>query len=103
MTQRLLLARRATVATLALLVAACGSPVLAQSVALGAEDDAAPWSYADGSGYVNDIVRAAFGHAGWSVQIEVMPFDPLAFVDTACRLVEQSRCLGGGHLVATTT
>lgn len=46
----------------------------AQSVVLGAEDDAAPWSYADGTGYVNDVVRAAFREAGWSLQLKVMPY-----------------------------
>lgn len=43
-------------------------------VILGAEDDAAPWSYADGSGYVNDLVRQAFGVMGWDVQLKVMPY-----------------------------
>ena len=31
-----------------------------EQVTLGAEDDAGPWSYADGTGYVNDVVKAAF-------------------------------------------
>jgi hypothetical protein len=43
---------------------------VAQSIVVGAEDDAAPWSYADGSGYANDIVRLAFERAGWSVRAE---------------------------------
>ncbi len=43
-------------------------------VVLAAEDDAAPWSYADGSGFVNDLVLAAFREAGWSVQLSVMPY-----------------------------
>ncbi|WP_161784269.1 ABC transporter substrate-binding protein [Aquabacterium sp. NJ1] len=41
---------------------------------IGAEDDAAPWSYADGSGYVNDVVRAAFERSGWLVEFKVMPY-----------------------------
>jgi polar amino acid transport system substrate-binding protein len=44
------------------------------TVTLGAEDDAAPWSYADGSGYVNDLVREAFEAAGWSVDFRVLPY-----------------------------
>ncbi|HEX5310834.1 substrate-binding periplasmic protein [Aquabacterium sp.] len=43
-------------------------------ITLGAEDDAAPWSYADGSGYVNDLVRQAFSAMGWDVQLKVMPY-----------------------------
>ena len=46
----------------------------AQTLVAGAEDDAGPWSYADGTGYVNDIVRAAFESVGWSVQFETMPY-----------------------------
>lgn len=41
---------------------------------IGAEDDAAPWSYADGTGYVNDVVRAAFERSGWLVEFKVMPY-----------------------------
>lgn len=41
---------------------------------IGAEDDAAPWSYADGTGYVNDVVRAAFQRSGRQVQYKVMPY-----------------------------
>ncbi len=41
---------------------------------IGAEDDAAPWSYADGTGYVNDLVRAAFERSGWLVEFKVMPY-----------------------------
>jgi polar amino acid transport system substrate-binding protein len=46
----------------------------AQVVVVGAEDDAAPWSYADGTGYVNDVVRAAFESVGWTAQLRVMPY-----------------------------
>jgi polar amino acid transport system substrate-binding protein len=45
-----------------------------QTVTIGAEDDAAPWSYPDGTGYVNDLVRAAFKEAGWTMQQKVMPY-----------------------------
>ncbi|HET8871948.1 MAG TPA: transporter substrate-binding domain-containing protein [Aquabacterium sp.] len=43
-------------------------------VVLGAEDDAAPWSYADGTGYVNDLVRQAFAEMGERVEFKVMPY-----------------------------
>jgi len=43
-------------------------------VVVGAEDDAAPWSYADGSGYVNDVVRAAFARSGWETELKVIPY-----------------------------
>jgi ABC-type amino acid transport substrate-binding protein len=56
------------------LLCAAGVCAPAPSLVLGAEDDAAPWSYADGSGYVNDLVRAAFAEAGWSLQLKVMPY-----------------------------
>lgn len=54
----------------------CGASVAAAQpeVTLGAEDDAAPWSYADGTGYANDLVRAAFEAAGWKVRFEVLPY-----------------------------
>lgn len=41
---------------------------------LAVEDAAAPWSYADGSGYANDLVRAVFKEAGWSLRLDVMPY-----------------------------
>lgn len=44
------------------------------TVTIGAEDDAAPWSYADGSGYVNDLVRAAFEVVHWRVKFRVLPY-----------------------------
>jgi ABC-type amino acid transport substrate-binding protein len=44
------------------------------TVVIAAEDDAAPWSYADGNGYVNDLVLASFREVGWSVQLKVMPY-----------------------------
>lgn len=50
------------------------APARTERIIIGAEDDAAPWSYADGSGYVNDLVRAAFAAEGWEVQLDVMPY-----------------------------
>lgn len=45
-----------------------------KTITIGAENDAAPWSYADGTGYVNDLVRAAFQASGWTVKLDVMPY-----------------------------
>lgn len=47
---------------------------LAEKLTVGAEDDAAPWSYADGSGYVNDVVRAAYEAVKWDLTLEVLPY-----------------------------
>jgi polar amino acid transport system substrate-binding protein len=41
---------------------------------IGAEDDAAPWSQADGSGYANELVLAAFAAAGVKVHLQVLPY-----------------------------
>jgi ABC-type amino acid transport substrate-binding protein len=45
-----------------------------RTLLIGAEDDAAPWSYADGTGYVNDLVTAAFREVGWTVRLKVVPY-----------------------------
>lgn len=57
-----------------LLVGLLSVRVAAQTITLGAEDDAAPWSYANGSGYVNDLVRNAFAAVGWNVKYNVLPY-----------------------------
>jgi ABC-type amino acid transport substrate-binding protein len=41
---------------------------------IAVEDDAAPWSRADGTGYANDVVTAAFKAAGVDVSLRVMPY-----------------------------
>jgi len=46
----------------------------ANTATLGAEDDAHPWSNADGTGYANDVVRAAYQAVGWEVRFEVLPY-----------------------------
>lgn len=62
-------------ATLACIVmCSTASQARADQITLGAEDDAAPWSYADGTGYVNDVVKAAFQEVGWEVQLKVIPY-----------------------------
>lgn len=44
------------------------------TLVLGAENDAAPWSMADGSGFVNELVRAIYASQGWTLQLEVLPY-----------------------------
>lgn len=61
-------------ASVFLVLMASTSSARADQVVLGAEDDAAPWSYADGSGYVNDLVKATFQEVGWNLQLKVMPY-----------------------------
>jgi polar amino acid transport system substrate-binding protein len=45
-----------------------------QPLIIAAEDDAAPWSRADGTGYANDVVKAAFMAVGMEIQLRVMPY-----------------------------
>jgi hypothetical protein len=79
-------------AALGVAAAACAQGVTGRAtqrhVALGAEDDAAPWSYADGSGYANDLVRAAFAEAGWTLEIQVLPY-------ARCKALAQAGRLAG--------
>lgn len=44
------------------------------TITIGAEDDAAPWSYADGTGYVNELVTKIFSAVGWHVNLKVLPY-----------------------------
>lgn len=44
------------------------------SLVIAAEDDAAPWSRADGTGYANDVVTASFKAVGVNVKLLVMPY-----------------------------
>jgi ABC-type amino acid transport substrate-binding protein len=61
-----------------LLVALTGyfNVVQAQKVSLvvAVEDDAAPWSRPDGTGYANEIVVAAFKAVGVEVDLRVVPY-----------------------------
>lgn len=67
--------RLGTVARLSLAVATViGHHAHGQTITIGAEDDAAPWSYPDGTGYVNDVVKAAFRAVGWTVEQKVLPY-----------------------------
>lgn len=63
---------------LLLALSSAGVPVWAAGPAprlvLAAEDDAAPWSKPDGTGYVNELVRTVFAEAGWALELKVMPY-----------------------------
>ncbi len=59
------------------LVAATGPPPPAaerETIDIGVEDAAAPWSQADGTGYANDLVRAAFDAVDVDVRMHVLPY-----------------------------
>ena len=45
-----------------------------KTVVLSVEDDASPWSQADGSGYANDLVVAAFRAVGVEVDLRIVPY-----------------------------
>jgi ABC-type amino acid transport substrate-binding protein len=48
--------------------------VAAAEVELLVEDDAAPWSLPDGTGYTNDLVKAAFKAVGVDARLTVVPY-----------------------------
>ena len=45
-----------------------------QTIDVGVEDAAAPWSQPDGTGYANDLVRAAFDAVDVDVRFHVLPY-----------------------------
>ena len=45
-----------------------------ERVEIGVEDGAGRWSRPDGTGYSNDVARAAFAAAGVEVQLRVLPY-----------------------------
>lgn len=50
------------------------SDAAAEALPVAVEDDAAPWSNADGSGFANDLVRAVFAEAQLPVRLTVAPY-----------------------------
>ena len=66
--------RAIEVALCALLVAMSPPAPARETIDIGVEDAAAPWSQADGTGYANDVVRAAFGAMGVDVRMHVLPY-----------------------------
>src|SRR3977135_1580410 len=59
---------------LAVLLTALPVPVLAADLTIMVEDAAEPFSRADGTGYANDVVKAAFHAAGVEIQFDVVPY-----------------------------
>jgi ABC-type amino acid transport substrate-binding protein len=51
-----------------------GKGLAGEQVEVLAEDDAAPWSLKDGTGYANDVVRAAFHAAEVDIKLQVVPY-----------------------------
>ena len=45
-----------------------------ETIDVGVEDAAAPWSQPDGTGYANDLVRAAFDAVDIDVRLHVLPY-----------------------------
>lgn len=50
-------------------------PALAATLNIAVEDNAGPWSMSDGSGYANDVVKAAFSAVAMDVSFTVMPYE----------------------------
>jgi ABC-type amino acid transport substrate-binding protein len=59
---------------LAILLVALPVPSLAADLKIMAEDAAEPFSRADGTGYANEVVKAAFHAAGVEIQFDVVPY-----------------------------
>src|SRR5499433_2311933 len=59
---------------LVLFAARSSAEAQTKSLVLAVEDDASPWSRPDGSGYANDVVRAAFKAVGVAVELQVVPY-----------------------------
>lgn len=59
---------------LILLVHPAATSSKTEALVIAVEDDAAPWSQADGSGYANDLVTAAFKSAGVDIELRLMPY-----------------------------
>src|SRR5689334_6623493 len=55
-----------------------GAEVSAQiprdTIDVGVEDAAAPWSQADGTGFANDVARAAFAASGIVMRARILPY-----------------------------
>lgn len=54
--------------------ATADSPGDKTALVLYAENDAAPWSKPDGTGYANDLVKALYNAAGVKVELKVAPY-----------------------------
>jgi polar amino acid transport system substrate-binding protein len=61
-------------AGIALLGSCCAGAAVGASPDILVEDAASPWSNRAGEGYANDLVRAAFGAAGVTAKLVVVPY-----------------------------
>jgi polar amino acid transport system substrate-binding protein len=68
------LGRMLALGALALVMAMSAHAPEAETVDIGVEDAAAPWSQPDGTGYANDLVRASFKAVGVNVRMHVLPY-----------------------------
>ncbi|HEX5310833.1 substrate-binding periplasmic protein [Aquabacterium sp.] len=75
--------------------ALCAQAQPRQVIEIGAEDDAAPLAYADGSGFVADVVKAALAHSGWEVRLKVLPY-------ARCKALAQNGLLAGCYSTCRT-
>ncbi|MEO7773071.1 MAG: transporter substrate-binding domain-containing protein [Gemmatimonadaceae bacterium] len=66
--------RASAILAFALVAAAPSRTSARETIDIAVEDAAAPWSQADGTGYANDVARAAFAVAGVDVRMHVMPY-----------------------------
>src|SRR5688572_22083266 len=68
------LSRTAALAALLLTGAVDRQASRRETIDVGVEDAAAPWSQPDGTGSANDLARAAFGAEGIDVRLHVLPY-----------------------------
>jgi ABC-type amino acid transport substrate-binding protein len=57
-----------------ILLQIAGGSAFSAPIPIAVEDDAAPWSQKDGTGFANDVVRAVFKAAEVEVALEVVPY-----------------------------
>ena len=67
-------AKVGAIAAVILLANAAGISSQTKPLVIATEDDAAPWSRADGTGYANDLVVAAFKEVGVEIELRVVPY-----------------------------
>ena len=66
--------KAASLIVLVMLLNSASARAQSNSLVIAVEDDAAPWSRADGTGYANDVVSAAFKAVGVDVELRVVPY-----------------------------
>lgn len=65
---------KVVVGTILILVCVYPIAVFSQELVIAVENDAAPWSRADGTGFANDVVLAAFNAVGIDAKLLVVPY-----------------------------